>query len=260
MSANSMAMPSMPSRWPLALRVFGVHAGALPVAAGVSMLAASYGFSGGFMQLALVEGLVAALGSRLLGLPRWWQAINLVFLPALWLALQAEIEPVWYLAGFLLLLLTSLGALTNRVPLYLSSDRAVREIAARLPDDRPARVIDLGCGLGGMLSGLARSRPGVELHGVDSAPLPWLFSRLRLGRRACVRLGSLWSEDLSEYDLVYAYLSPEPMPELWAKVRREMRPGSLFVSNTFAVPEAPPDEIIELHDLSQARLLLWQIR
>lgn len=260
MSANSLTMPVPLHRWPLALRILGAHLLALPLAALCLRFAGSLGLAAGFMQFALVEGLIAAFTARLLGLPRWWQLINLLFLPALWLALLADIAPVWYLAGFLLLLLSSFGALTSRVPLYLSSEQAVVAVAERIAIDRPTRVIDLGCGLGGMLAGLAQARPQSILHGVDAAPLPWLFSRLRLGRRAQVRLGSLWSEDLSGYDLVYAYLSPEPMPELWAKVYREMRPGSLFISNTFAVPDVAPDEIIELGDLSRARLLLWQIR
>jgi hypothetical protein len=48
------------------------------------------------------------------------------------------------------------------------------------------------------------------------------------------------------------------MTELWQKVRDEMQPGSQFISNTFGVPEAEPDETIELHDLSHARLMIWR--
>lgn len=247
------------TRWPVLLRALAAHLAGVPLAILLLQAGAAYGITGDILYFALLEGLAAAAISFWLGLPRWWQAINLLFLPALWLALHAQIAPAWYLAGFLLLLLTSLGALTSRVPLYLSSDQAVRAVTALLPTDQPARIIDLGCGLGGLLAGLSRARPDLELHGVDAAPLPWLFSWLRLGQRARVRFGSLWREDLSGYDVVYAYLSPEPMPELWAKARREMRPGSLLISNTFAIPDLRPDKVIELNDLSQARLLLWQI-
>jgi hypothetical protein len=90
------------------------------------------------------------------------------------------------------------------------------------------------------------------------APLNWLVSRLRLGGKAKIRLGSLWDEDLSAYEVVYAYLSPAPMAQLWEKAVREMRPGSLFISNTFAVPGVEPDETVELNDLSHARLLIWR--
>ncbi len=207
---------------------------------------------------AALDGLAAVLLSRWLGLPAWWQIINLVFVPLLWLALQSEIDPLWFLAGFALLALTSLGAIRTRVPLYLSSPRAAEEMAARLPEH--ARVLDLGCGLGGPLSGLSALRPDATLQGVEAAPLNWLIARLRLLGRAQIHLGNIWDTDLSGHDVVYAYLSPAPMPRLWEKARGEMRPGSLFISNTFAVPGVEPDEVVELHDFSHARLLIWRMR
>lgn len=207
-------------------------------------------------NLVFMQGVAALLLSRWFGLPGWWQVINAGFFPLLWLVYQADIQPFWFLAGFALLALTSLGSLKTRVPLYLSSRRAVEAVASRAPAQ--ARVLDLGCGLGGWLSGLKTIRPDLALAGVEMAPLNWLASRLRLNGRATVRLGSLWSESLTDYDIVYAYLSPAPMAELWRKVEREMRPGSLFISNTFAVPGIEADETIELHDLSQARLLIWR--
>lgn len=205
-----------------------------------------------------LAGLTAALLSRWSGLPAWWQAINLAFIPLLWLALQSEIDPGWFLAGFALLALTSLGVIRTRVPLYLSSTRAAEALAERLPKN--ARILDLGCGLGGPLANLAALRPDATLHGVEAAPLNWLIARLRLLGRAHIRLGNLWDSDLSSHDVVYAYLSPAPMPRLWQKARAEMRPGSLLISNTFAVPGVEPDEVVELHDLSHARLLIWRMR
>jgi hypothetical protein len=69
----------------------------------------------------------------------------------------------------------------------------------------------------------------------------------------------LWNANLAAYDIVYAYLSPAPMPALWDKARAEMKPGSLLISNTFAVPEQVADETLELGDLSHARLLIWRM-
>ncbi|OIO77646.1 MAG: hypothetical protein AUJ86_08235 [Hydrogenophilaceae bacterium CG1_02_62_390] len=209
--------------------------------------------------LVAIQGILAALLSRWLGLPGWWQLINLLFCPLAWLAADSGIDRRWFLAGFALLAITSLGSLKTRVPLYLSSRRAVEEIAKRLPERPDVRVVDLGCGLGGLLMGLAATRADCRLSGVEMAPLNWLVSRLRLGRKANIRLGSLWREDLAGYDVVYAYLSPAPMARLWDKVRREMRPGSLFISNSFAVPGVAADETVALHDLTDSRLLIWRI-
>ncbi len=257
MADNSLALS--PPRLAMRLRPLLAHAIALPGAMVFNALLAQFQWPSGVVVFVLLEGLLAALVSRRLGLPWWWQGINLLFMPLLALALALDGHPGWYLAGLALLALTSLGALTNRVPLYLSSRQAHQAVLERLPGG-DCRFLDLGSGLGGLLAHIARERPEVDLHGVETAPLSWLASRLRLGRKASLRLGSLWSEDLSRYDAVYAYLSPEPMPTLWEKVCREMRPGTLFISNTFTVPGHAPDEVVDLHDMSQGRLLVWRIR
>lgn len=208
-----------------------------------------------------VVGISAALLAWHAGLPAWWRLINLLFVPALWLGLQAEFNALWFLLGFVLLGLTSLGAASNRVPLYFSSTHAVQALADLIPQQ--ASYMDLGCALGGTLARLHALRPDLTLYGVESAPLNWLVARLRLARRAHISPGSLWWTDLSHCDVVYAYLSPAVMERLWQKLRREMRPGSLFISNSFAIPGVPPDECIELSGCPQhapEQLLIWQIR
>lgn len=202
-------------------------------------------------------------------LPLWWRYINLFFLPLVGLALylqthSAGINPNWFLAAFLLLLLTSLGAVRTRVPLYLSSPRAAQELALRLPIQ--GSLMDLGCGLGGPLALVHKQRPDARLAGIETAPLNWLLAKLRLLSCADIRLGSLWDADLSAYDIVYAYLSPAPMARLWDKARAEMKPGSLLISNSFAIPDFDADEIVDIAkpganpgDPSHARLLIWRM-
>jgi hypothetical protein len=255
--SNTDAMLSL-QRLPPALLALGAQIVALLAAAATAIaLQAANGSGLPLPVWMILAGVAAALLSRWLALPTWWQLINLAFLPLLWLALQSEIEPAWFLVGFVLLALTSLGAIRSRVPLYLSSPRAAAVLAERLPEQ--AHLLDLGCGLGGPLTRLSVLRPDVTLAGVEAAPLNWLIARLRLLRRASIRMGNLWDTDLSGHDVVYAYLSPAPMPRLWLKARAEMRPGSLFISNTFSVPGVEPDEVVELHDLSHARLLIWRM-
>lgn len=238
-------------RWPPALGALAAHIPALAVGAVLIAAAAPVWLA------ILAVGISASLVAWLWKLPSWWRLINLLFVPGLWLASSAEIDTGWYLAGFVLLALTSWGAVRTRVPLFLSSPQATMVLAKQLPPN--ASFIDLGCGLGGPLSHLARLRPDVRLQGIEAAPLNWLIARLRLGKRATIRLGSLWDTDLGKCDVVYAYLSPAPMARLWQKARAEMRPGSLLISNSFPVPGVPPSESIELHDLSHARLLIWRL-
>jgi len=224
------------------------------------------------LAFALLCGAYAATLGRLAGLAGWWLPIQFVFAPALVLVLALDIPPDYFLAAFLILLAVYWSTFRTQVPLYLSSDKVWRALEALLPsptsggggNDKPHfHFIDLGSGLGGVLTHLARVRPDGRYTGVESAPLPCLASWLRIrlgGHRNCeVRWGSLWNCDLSQYDVVYAYLSPVPMERLWQKARAEMRPGSVFVSSTFAVLEQTPHETVQVDDLHRSTLLVWRM-
>lgn len=200
----------------------------------------------GFDILLLGEGLLAAWFGVRLGLARWWIPIQLLLLPALVGAARLALPPVLWLVAFVFVLALFWNALHERAPLYLSGRKAWHALAAQVP--RPdARLADLGCGFGGALVHLAKAWPAARCEGIESAPLAfaiaWLRALARPGMQ--VRFGSFWAIDLAPYDLVFAYLSPQPMVALWLKVRAEMRPGSVFVSHSFPVPEVPPGACVE---------------
>ena len=50
------------------------------------------------------------------------------------------------------------------------------------------------------------------------------------------------------------------MTALWEKVQSEMQPGSIFISNSFAVPGVEPDEVIELDNDRASALFVWRIK
>ena len=62
-----------------------------------------------------------------------------------------------------------------------------------------------------------------------------------------------------DFNVVYAFLSPVPMPALWAKARREMKPGSRFISHSFEVPGEFPQRVIPVEGREGARLLVWDM-
>ena len=160
----------------------------------------------------------------------------------------------------LLLLYGNAGA--SRVPRYFSSRRAKEELARLLPTGAKVRFLDLGSGFGGTVLALAAKREG-EFVGIESAPLPFALSWLRVTfsglPQARVVHGDFRKLDLAGFDLVYAFLSPAPMAELFRKARAEMTPGSLFVANTFDVPGETPERTIALNDWRRGRLLVWRM-
>jgi SAM-dependent methyltransferase len=218
---------------------------------------------------ALLCGLLAAAFAYFAGLARWWLLIQLLFAPALVAMLALSIPPGVFLAAFLILLAVYWSTFRTQVPLYLSSNKVWRALEGFLPDAKTSfRFIDLGSGLGGVLTHLARARPDGHYSGVESAPLPFLWSWLRIrlgGYRNCnVQWGSIWDDNLAacnlaQYDVVFAYLSPVPMERLWRKARAEMRPGTVFISSTFAVPGQTPHDAVQMDDLHRSTLLIWRM-
>jgi hypothetical protein len=214
------------------------------------------------LLFALLCGAFAAAFSYFAGLARWWLAIQFLFVPTLWLARTLNLPPNVFLAAFLVMLVVYWSTYQSQVPLYLSSRKIWNALELLLPLEAPGKsftFMDLGCGVGGVLTHLARARPDGRYFGVEAAPLPCLLSWLRTrGQRNCaVQWGSLWDCDLAQYDVVFAYLSPVPMAELWQKVLREMRPGTVFISNTFAVPAHPPQQTYTVDDLHKSTLYIW---
>jgi len=207
------------------------------------------------LAAALLQGVAAAAISHVLKAPRWWLTIHLGFLPLAVLAQTLAIPPWLWLAGFVLLLLIFWRTDQSRVPLYLSNAATAAALTALLPA-RPCRVIDLGCGDGALLRRLARARPDCHFIGVEHAPLTWLWARLAAAglKNLTIRHGDFWPQPLSNFDLVYAFLSPAPMPRLWAKATAEMTAGALLVSNSFEVPGMAAEQVVEVADRRQTRL------
>jgi hypothetical protein len=208
-----------------------------------------------------LEGIGAAVLGSCAGLPVWWLPINLLFAPAAHALLGWQIPAPAYLAAFCLLFAFNVAAWRHRVPLFLSSTKVTAALSALLPQRAGLRFLDLGCGTGSLLLDLARARPDGSYHGVETAPLSFLLSWWRTRLRTAVRVtwGNFWATDLAHYDVIYAYLSPAPMARLWEKARCEMKPGSLLVSNTFAIPGVAPAYTLPIGDRLRSTLFVWRM-
>lgn len=195
---------------------------------------------------ALIQGVLAGAAAFWRRLAPWWLAIELLFPLALIGGLGLRLSPWLFLGLFLLFLLVFWSTFRTQVPYYPSGQRAWDAVAALLPA-RPVTCIDIGSGLGGLVLDLAARRPDARFVGIELAPLPWLYSRLRSMRRPNARFirGDYDNLDFALFDVVFAYLSPAVMTALYKKASVEMRPGSLLLSYEFCIATKTPDLTIQ---------------
>lgn len=213
------------------------------------------------LPLACLQGVLAACMALLLRSPRWWFGIHLVFMPLVAVAAVASL-PAWvYGLGFVVLLGIYWTTFKTQVPLFLSNRITVHRLAAWLPDDKPLHVLDVGSGTGAFVTRLACLRPNWPVSGIESAPAPFLVSRWLARHRPNVHVmrADFWKHDIAGYDVIYAFLSPVPMRELWRKARREMRPGAWLVSNSFPIPELEPQARVHVDDARGTHLYCYRI-
>lgn len=211
-------------------------------------------FSGAFLQAlpaqVLIHAMTALLLSRLLGLTLPWQALNLL-LPFGVPLFQGISVPPWFFSMVVLtILLIYLPTFWTRVPFYPTSREMYEVVLRELPKGTPFNFLDLGSGFGSLLVFLARHCPGSHFTGVEISPLPFFVARLRsllFAGRISINMQNFWNMELSEYDVIYAFLAPGPMPALWEKCRKEMKPGSTLLINSFRVP-ATPERVIQVND------------
>ena len=213
-------------------------------------------------QWSIVQGVIATMISFRLNMANWWKIIHFLFMPTLAITLSLNLPTYWFGIGFLLLALIYGKTYQTQVPLYLSSQEVTKALISLLPKQRKFSFIDLGCGCGGVLNSLSQEQSNGSYYGVEAAPLPYLVSKLRnilFSSNYTIKWGDFWKKDLAPYDVVYAYLSPVPMKSLWEKAKQEMQPGSIFISNSFLIPDVLPEKRIELNDFSGSTLYMWRI-
>lgn len=209
------------------------------------------------------QGVMAAIITKFFNFG-WGWVIGQVLAPPLVILALALGLPVWiYPVILVLLVLVFWNVATNRVPLYLTNSETSASLLKLLSKKKNVTFVDLGSGLGGTLRYLASQSPENQFCGVESAPIPfalsWCFGKLGGQNNLEARFGDIWKQDLSTFDVVYCFLSPVPMARLFAKAQEELKPGSLFISNSFAVPDHNPDKIVTVKDGRKTKLLIWKI-
>lgn len=139
-----------------------------------------------------------------------------------------------FLAGhifFLILIFYLVLTFLTGAPFVPSTTRSSKAMVELAHLKAGMTIYDLGSGDGRILREAAKR--GVKAVGIEINPFLVLWSRLQ---GLSVKWQSLWKADIRHADVVFIYLLPMHMKKLEAKLKGELHPGALIVSNSFVFP------------------------
>jgi len=145
-----------------------------------------------------------------------------------------------------------------------SSGKARKEMLLATENSGNGPIIDLGSGWGTLVITLARKYPEREIIGYELSFVPWLVSRL-LKYALNLKNLSLYRQDFLKANIAGAavllcYLYPGGMAALQEKLQQEANDETRIISNTFALPDLTPSQVIHLGDLYKTPIYIYQQR
>lgn len=207
------------------------------------------------------QSVLAVSGAMLLRQPTWWIPIHLLFLPLVFIFFTLTIPAWWYLIIVVLMMLVFWGTIRGDVPLFLSSDEVAEAVSLLTELEKAKTFAELGAGVGSVAIPIAKSLSNLNVEAWERAPLPFLISLWRgkkLQNYKALR-ENFFKAEFANYDVIFAFLSPAVMPDVSAKIQREMKTGRLFISSSFPAPNWQPESILHLNDFRKTVLYCYRI-
>lgn len=139
-----------------------------------------------------------------------------------------------------------------------SSRKVVKAIKPYINDHSIKSIADLGSGWGGILKQLTKANKEAKVEGFEIAWIPFFYSLLTKTRETNVIFANFLKNNLNKYDLLYCYLFPNAMVKLSTKLKKELKPGAIVISNTFQLPGWKPVKVIKISDFFGSKIYIYR--
>lgn len=167
------------------------------------------------------------------------------------------IAVILYVASIVLVL-----PITGESIFRFTDQGLVEEILALVPMRPGQRFYDLGCGEGRVLIA-ARQKYGVDAIGYEINVIAYLYARLNnwwQGAGAVIRFGNFMEADLSDADVIYCYQASGAIQQLRDKFNRELKPGTIVISNTYTIERWLTPRVVTLsHGIITRNIYLYDV-
>ena len=167
------------------------------------------------------------------------------------------LETFFYLLLFILFLLgwtivlliaaSAIALLIFKVPFAPTPSSTVQTII-NLFGLKPGQIFyDLGCGDGRFL--MAASQKGAKATGFEIAPWAFLRGKINLWQtksQAKILFKNFYEVNLADADAIYCFLMAKVMPQVEAKLEKELKTGTKVITYGFPLPTWKQKKVIDL--------------
>jgi len=127
---------------------------------------------------------------------------------------------------------------------FVVSRKKIVDLVINVINPQPNQVVyELGSGSARFLQKVEKKFSNVKLIGFEYSFFIFLFSSLFFWlkhSRIKIYRKNIFDVNLKEADIIYGYLFPSMMSKLGKKIQTECKPGTIFVSSMFSVPDWQP--------------------
>ena len=146
---------------------------------------------------------------------------------------------------------------------WVPTPPAVVDAMLKLADVKPTDVVyDLGCG-DGVIVATAAQKYGARAVGIDIDPVrvkeaTERAQKMGVSDKVEIRQGDLFEAEIKDATVVTLYLLQSLNMKLMPKLKKELKPGTRVVSQSFSMGEEwPPEKTI---DVDGRPVYLWTIK
>ena len=166
---------------------------------------------------------------------------------------------IWYVIAVVLFLIATCEFYTLKtgVPTVTSTPAVRRKMVEILRQEQQSKgtpaafsVLDLGSGTGKLALEIGRGLPAAQVAGLEISLTPFLLSCLRRAvwralwqvKNVAFKREDFWPYDVSNIDAVVLYMNGKIRERMAEKLKKELKPGTLVISNETHLPGWEPFE------------------
>jgi len=137
----------------------------------------------------------------------------------------------------------------TKVPYATTPQEYYNTIFKNIKITKKTKVYELGCGKGKFLFEADKKFHPAELVGYDLSPLHIFYDKVKakiLKSKIKFYLQDFFKADLRKADLIYLFLTPRSVKQIWPKIKKETKKGARVVILSDGLPGVKYEKIIDM--------------